>query len=549
MKKITLLLLTLSLTIFAFCEKDFIEDNAINANLDEVTPGEISQKEGRMYFPSQEIFTQEYVKFQDKDDDEIYKLASKMHGKGFIPLRPIITEENEEFVLKQLKTRNEKLRKKVETRAGSNLKLSDEYVLNHLDDLEDIIGDEAFSNFLNTEAEVQIGNQIYKYTDVGLFITEDTNYDKLENYLKVNDISDDLLLPTSNESKIRIKNEIPQGGFTPLGNNIIYFSAPIDLKRMPVDPGGGGGGTPPTPEPDQTLEDFLDDLDNCSPSSGLFGGIFGTNKVCIDEYESGRRVKTKAYNYNYAIAFNIGVKVKHQKKGWTGIWRKEDVDEIVLGVEYAKFEYSFMPIFAQALSTIDLTETFMSPLSSKPYSGTYQFTTNVYGNYANVDYTYTPNNPYPFDLFQSDLIIETWSHNDAWDRIFNEEINGLTKAEKLNDYFWENTWNYAKSELKDLTNDPNVGMPDDIICASKHPEVGKICIFQTLKRRKNNGDKIEKTFDWGVGIQLTLNSSNNYHLLKGNVGAPSLQKPKNFHASLYGAVKRNGKWHGSKFKF
>lgn len=428
--------------------------------------------------------------------------------------------------------------------------MNEDYVLNHLDDLEDIIGDIAFSNFLNTEAEVQIGNQIYKYTDVGLFITEDSNYDKLENYLKINDISDDLLLPTSNESKIRLNSKIPQGGYTPLENNIMYFRAPIGLEpAYPYPGGGGGGGTPPPPAPSQTLEDFLDELDYCSASSGLFGNVFGTNRVCIDEYESGRRVKTKAYNYNYGVAFNLGVKVKHQKKGWTGIWRKEDVDEIVLGVEYAKYEYNFLPIFARALSQMNLNERFVSPLSSAPYSGIYHFTTNIYGDYANIDYNYTPNNPYPFDLFQSDLIIETWSYNDTWDRIFNEEINGLTKSEKLNDYFWSTLWNTTKSQVKDLVGDSRYEMPNDVILASKHPTAGKLMIFQTLKRSKRNGDKIEKSFDWGVGIKLTLNGSNNYQLLKANAGSPDLQKPKKYHASIYGAIKRNGKWHGSKLKF
>ncbi|MGB7786038.1 MAG: hypothetical protein WBL27_08060 [Salinimicrobium sp.] len=554
--KIFFLLSILFLLILcASCEKEFIADENPKA----VENSNVFNKNGRLYFPSKEIFTQEYEKFKEKDEEEIHELALKMHGENFIPLRPILTEENEEKVYEQLKERSERLRK---TFDKQGMKISEDYALDHLDDLEDVIGDEAFANFLNTKAEVQIGNDIYKYTDVGLFITEESNYDGLENYLQVKEISDDLLVPTSEDTKLRMISEVPEGGYTLLENEITYYRAPIDeLEPYPYPqepypyPGDGGdsGGTPsPEPTPTQTLENFLGTLNQCSASKGLFGDVFGTNRVCIDRYENDRRVKTKAYNYDYGIAFNVGVKVKHQKKGWTGIWRKEDVDEIAMGVEYARFEYSFMPIFTQALQNLDFRETFISPLSSAPTSGVYHFSTNSYGNFVNVDYTYTRYNPYPYELFQSDLIVEVWSYNDLWDSLVNENINESTKSEKLNEYFWSTIWSTTKSKIGKLVGGSQGGdyqMPDDIIYASKHPTIGKVQIFQTLKRRKYNDDKIEKTFDWGVGIQLSLSSKNNFHLLKGNVEPADLQKPKKYHASLFGAVKRNGQWHGSKLKF
>ncbi len=82
--------------------------------------------------------------------------------------------------------------------------VNDKYVLDHIDYLEEIIGDDDFSNFLNTKAEVQTGNDIYKYTDVGLFIAKETGYKRLENYLEVREISGDLLVPTSYESKKKL---------------------------------------------------------------------------------------------------------------------------------------------------------------------------------------------------------------------------------------------------------------------------------------------------------------------------------------------------------
>ena len=77
--------------------------------------------------------------------------------------------------------------------------------------------------------------------------------------------------------------------------------------------------------------------------------MFGDNNVCIDQYESRRRVKTKSYNYNYLIVYHLGVKVHHQYKGWTGLWRTEAANEIRLVVEAGQFEYDTNKLLNNAL--------------------------------------------------------------------------------------------------------------------------------------------------------------------------------------------------------
>lgn len=82
LSKFKLLLITVFITCSS-CEKDFIEINNEGKNVKSTVEG-VSQLNGRLYFASKEIFTQEYEKFQGKDDDEIYTLVSKLHGKNFI---------------------------------------------------------------------------------------------------------------------------------------------------------------------------------------------------------------------------------------------------------------------------------------------------------------------------------------------------------------------------------------------------------------------------------------------------------------------------------
>lgn len=65
-----------------------------------------------------------------------------------------------------------------------------------MDDLEEIVGDDVYSAMLNDGAEIQVAQDIYKYTDVGLFIVKQQEYSDLQNYLEVKNISDNMLLPT-----------------------------------------------------------------------------------------------------------------------------------------------------------------------------------------------------------------------------------------------------------------------------------------------------------------------------------------------------------------
>lgn len=62
---------------------------------------------------------------------------------------------------------------------------NEDVITDDIDDLEEIIGDDAYSAFLDSRAEIQVADQIYKYTDVGLFIVQDSKYDELKQYLEV----------------------------------------------------------------------------------------------------------------------------------------------------------------------------------------------------------------------------------------------------------------------------------------------------------------------------------------------------------------------------
>ena len=540
------------------CQKDYLTEGA-----EDQADLRIGVKDGRLFFPDIETFQAEYEKVKQLDDSGIYSKVSEFYNDDFIMLRPIVTDNNEFEIAKQLEMRELKLKEDFpeEFDNGIMKNATTEDVIEHIDDLEDIIGDEAFAAFLNGEAEIQIGDEIYKYTDAGLFIT--TDYEDLTAYLDSKNISKNLLIASCpGDVYYFITNEIPETGLTVIDTNLKYFRADSDREIVVVDTSdctGGGGTTSGDTSGDDTtdstsssaeLEAFVSALEPCNPSSGLFGGLFGTNKVCIDRYESKKRVKTKAFDYNYFIAFHLGVKVKHQKKGWTGIWRKQDTDEVGMIIERAQFKYDFTQVFGAALNAINQRKTFASPLVNVPTAkkGLYHYEVITTGaGYTFLDFDYSTTSPYPYDVFQDDLVIEYFGNNNIIDWALDQGDDQLT-SEKLNEFFWNTAWSQTKSTLRGLASS-SFEMPDDITFLSKHPAVGQLWVQKVRKDFGANRAEQAQSFDWGVGVSITLKESNGFAVSKANVGPYVPQQPDKFAVRMVGVAKRNGEWHGSLLEF
>lgn len=50
-------------------------------------------------------------------------------------------------------------------------------------------------------------------------------------------------------------------------------------------------------------------------------------------FDRKHRVDVKFYAQRFPFYSEMGIKTKTQYKGWTGIWRKQDCDEIINGWE------------------------------------------------------------------------------------------------------------------------------------------------------------------------------------------------------------------------
>lgn len=525
-------LFILSLSIIS-CAEDRL-------NTEPQTQQEIIQdatvKNGRLYFPNKSSLQFHYNNLKNASEEEI---ANYVDSKNYLPLRPILTEKNENLVAQKLSARINKFKEKAKLSKSAKISnylsrtTSNEEIIDDIDDLEEIIGDDAYGAFLNNEAEIQVGNEIYKYTDVGLFIVDENNYPTLEPYLESKNISTDLLVPTDETARVQYIQEQPcnQLSLVP-STEIEYFNAYDCEYSGGGSSGGGSTYTPPANNYDQ-MYNYINSLQNCSPKNGLFDGIFGDSDICIDRYEDRYRVKTKAYNYNYYLVYNLGVKVKHQYKGWTGIWRKENCQEIRLGVISGQFSYDYSNYFQYPTTQYGITTIYNN-------NNRLMFDANVNWSQNGLNITGYSTQGFP-KILQDDIVIEQFSNNQYINQAIQAGNSQLT-SDKLNQHFW----NYVIPTLGNAWQNLGKPTPDsnNITYTYKAPSYGKILIQKTLYKHAYNDDKLEKSFDWGFQIGFNLNPDNGN--ISPDLSGSALKKPQEFRVLMYGIAKRNGVWHGSK---
>ena len=509
----------------------------------EVVLSEGSVKNGRLYFPNKESLTYAYDKVKNAEDEVI---ADYVDEKDIISLRPVVTESNENKIGAQLEERVNLLKNnrryiKYLSSKGIQSKLeNNEDVTDDIDDLEEIVGDDAYAAFLNSEAEIQVANDIYKYTDVGLFIVPSEKYQKLQNFLEVRDISDNLMYPTDKAVRENFIESMPSQQIATVSEDINYYNARIAPMDDPGEGGGSGGGgyNPPIGDPNVQMNNFINSLPNCGTYTTLLQQLFGDTDMCVDRYEDRRRVKTKAYNYNYVLVYNLGVKVKHQYKGWTGFWRKENVDEIRLGVLGAEFTYNYQSYFDPGPLNVGKTSIYTNNQLLKFNASSF--------NWASNGLTITNYNTAVFPkLFQDDIIIEQFGGNGLFGTGLNAAIaagNAQLTSQKLHEYFW----NYTVPHLGEWWQNLNKPVPviNNITLVYKAlGPLGKIKIYKTHYDHQYNTDDVVKTFDWGFQVGVNIDSNGN---VTPDTSGSALKKPEDFRVVMYAIVKKNGQWHGSK---
>lgn len=559
MKNFNLFLLINLLFVFYSCNEDDLQSIADSANSENIDLGKINVVDGRLYFPNLETFQAYYYDVKEKGEYEVADiLGSEFYNKGFYSLVPILNERTEGlYGEKHL----DNILDKSQTIYGKVAAPTTEDILDHFDDLEEIVGEDVFESFLNSEAEIQVGNKIYKYTDQGLLIAPVQHYHKIQVFMVENNIHS--LGDVNNIEPLEGELDYnPNGGLVQIEEGLEHYisegynrmagggTAPIS-----TDPGEGGGSNGGSGNGgnngnsggssggngsgggngggsggsggggQENYAQISNSLSVCSPSSPWFGNLFGTVKLCTDKYNSDHRVKTKYYSVNLFLAYAIGIKVKHQKKGWTGIWRKQNTDKVVLGVNSLSWRFDHSADFSNFGSPADVAVRY------------YTSDGKLYSKLGNHNPIYIGNSEIPILPFKNkvDVLVEIAIDN----RLIQTE-------EQARIFFYSSLWDGVKNFMQSQYN-KDLKKAGVVIVTPTSTWTQ----FYDLSTDCTNCDKKERIIDWGVATPKVT-----YHFGPGSGGGSfsfsyemDFRNPSLVGMSAFGMAKRSGQWHGNRFKF
>lgn len=332
------------------------------------------------------------------------KVFEKFYEKGFLPLEPIVNENNTYLI--------EDVISKKKLRAKKN-----EYI-----DLSNLIGDKNFAAFINDEGEIIVDGSLYKFTPRGLF------FGKLEDSKRVREVA---LRSYKKARRIEVcELRESEGGIREMEPEVFRYIAPLDEYGCGGGgySGGGGstGGTTTTtsdPKTDRAaLFEIIKNLDVVSnPNDNWFQNIFGEYKYA-HKYFSNRdyRFELDYHNQSYLVYRSLGIEAETHKKGWFW-WNNVDSDEIILGVN--KIHAVLYDLPKPKIETLTLDEVFPNSNPRNPvYIHNDSFKIENNGVYEPVSIKVLANKGVPYFKYHDDAILN----------IYIGEVLGYTVDKEIN---------------------------------------------------------------------------------------------------------------------
>ena len=192
------------------------------------------------------------------------------------------------------------------------------------EDEDSLICSDLFREFLNDRYEIIIGDVFIRITEQGTFFTNVENAIWLRNLEISDETIEDVGLVTNAlgydyESGMYSVNKYENlfvydtfRKIDPIKDEIVNIN--IDVLKSTTLPS----------------DSEWKDIDDGGTLVGkAWDSIWGFSKSVRNYFDSKHRVDVKFYAQRFLGYSEMGIKTKTQYKGWTGIWRKQDCDEII----------------------------------------------------------------------------------------------------------------------------------------------------------------------------------------------------------------------------
>ena len=244
--------------------------------------------------------------------------------------------------------------------------------------------------------------------------------------------------------------------------------------------------------------------------------IWGFSKSVRNNFDSKHRVDVKFYAQRFPFYSEMGIKTKTQKKGWTGVWRKQTVPNIVNGWEYLHIKEKWNENFFHP--NFDPWSQSLQPIRFKN-----QFGVDLgYGTIKFLNQTFVSWNIMGFDieLKYKDAAKEVWNLGKDNNKVIGNWLNGGMTEQNMN-----------KESIRVIERNKTIRSTENI--------------FGPYFRKRTRTDKSTLIMFKSSGGTL------GYDLLKGGVAYKNLSAKYEFLSGtvLYGAAEKNDKWCGVKLTF
>ena len=411
------------------------------------------------------------------------------------------------------------------------------------DSLDELVPDPGFASILNKNLKVQVGGLIYKVTRHGTFYCVEGKLEQLNEILKdykpaVSDkkIADylyevdseifryDTFTEATDNSTAATKTTNGRRSASGRTMRCNIAGQPIVCPRPPgCKPLWDGTTYLPWLDPCNL---FLPDDVYCQFSTSTYGAntivgkgienMFGRNDGVEENFDRNHRIKVKLYNFNYLVYSSIGIKVKFQKRGWTGIWYKQNCEKLAVGWDALIFE---IPV------------AYPKPTGVQEFPGKTFVKEVIRFPDFNIDVDALT---YLDDRILGKSVYNNKDISDALNNLAQEQLGDLTKK----------IWNFAEKTLdpqgvqsrESATKAFRYFFPDKFVMALSRWET-----------TNNNQDVIDLQLDFNT-IQVSYSGNGQQFDAWSNFIQPSLDKKAKSYtikkASVYGAGKHSGAWKG-----
>lgn len=341
-----------------------------------------------------------------------------------------------------------------------------------------LVDDPAFASVLNNKNEIQVENTVYRITPNGTFMYTPDKENQVDQLAK----------------KLESGNTIPETQQKPylykVEDGVYRYATYAEARDNTIEYSGGSGGG--SGSNNNVSSSSTRDIETHVIShEGQLGFIASYTRY----FDSNHRIKFKFSSPNFVLFSYISVKVKFQKKGWTGLWQKTTCDKITLGWDGMTYDYK---------------DPIPTPQNAKMYS-------SYMNNYEKWKMSFYNISTPPITYLS--FIIPG----------FNKKIS-FTSNDVAKMY--KKIFDWLKSKL-----DPTIVKKYKLAIIPNPNEV----IIGKFEETSNNVKKLSKSFDVAtaqVGISVGVDGGSIYPILKPTSGF-SIKK-----ASLYGMVHYNNKWLG-----